>query len=134
MPQRTLELGDPYHCQCMKSARLLGEKLQRDEMRIVTTFQSRFGPAKWLEPATDDTLIKEAESGTKRVVVAAPGFAADCVETLEELAIAGREQFTEAGGRGLRRAQLPQHLGRGHGHARGHHQARAFRLVIGGWI
>ncbi|SMQ64194.1 ferrochelatase [Altererythrobacter xiamenensis] len=98
MPQRTLELGDPYHCQCMKSARLLGEKLQRDGMRIVTTFQSRFGPAKWLEPATDDTLIKEAESGTKRVVVAAPGFAADCVETLEELAIAGREQFTEAGG------------------------------------
>lgn len=98
MPQRTLELGDPYHCHCQKTARLLGAKLARDGMRIETTFQSRFGPAKWLEPATDETLENEAKGGTRRIAVAAPGFAADCVETLEELAIAGKEQFTEAGG------------------------------------
>ncbi|WP_242447522.1 ferrochelatase [Aurantiacibacter aquimixticola] len=98
MPQRTLELGDPYHCHCSKTARLVGEKLQRPGMRLVTTFQSRFGPAKWLEPATDDTLEAEAKAGTKRLAVAAPGFSADCLETLEELVIQGREQFTEAGG------------------------------------
>ena len=98
MPQRTLELGDPYHCHCQKTARLLGDRLARPGMRIVTTFQSRFGRAKWLEPATDQTLVAEATSGTRRLAVAAPGFAADCVETLEELAIAGREQFLEAGG------------------------------------
>ncbi|ALE17512.1 Ferrochelatase, protoheme ferro-lyase [Altererythrobacter epoxidivorans] len=98
MPQRTLDLGDPYHCHCMKTARLLGERIARPGMRIETTFQSRFGKAKWLEPATDATLEAEAHKGTRRLAVAAPGFAADCVETLEELAIAGREQFTEAGG------------------------------------
>lgn len=98
MPQRTLDLGDPYHCHCMKTARLLGERIARPGMRIETTFQSRFGKAKWLEPATDATLEAEARKGTRRLAVAAPGFAADCVETLEELAIAGREQFTEAGG------------------------------------
>ncbi|MEM1196455.1 MAG: ferrochelatase [Pseudomonadota bacterium] len=102
MPLRTLERGDPYHCQCHKSARLLRERLEgRPEFRGVrfeTTFQSRFGPAKWLEPATDDTLVAEGERGTKRLVVAAPGFSADCVETLEELALEGREEFVEAGG------------------------------------
>ncbi len=98
MPQRTLELGDPYHCHCMKTARLLGDRLAKPGLRIETTFQSRFGKAKWLEPATDATLEKEARGGTRKLAVAAPGFAADCVETLEELAIAGREQFTGAGG------------------------------------
>ncbi len=102
MPQRTLERGDPYHCHCHKSARLLRERLsERPEfagVRFETTFQSRFGPAKWLEPATDDTLIAEGEKGTKRLVVAAPGFSADCVETLEELALEGRDEFIEAGG------------------------------------
>ncbi len=102
MPQRTLERGDPYHCHCQKSARLLRERLEGREafagVRFETTFQSRFGPAQWLEPATDDTLIVEGERGTKRLVVAAPGFAADCVETLEELALEGRDEFLEAGG------------------------------------
>lgn len=102
MPMRTLEKGDPYHCHCHKSARLLRERLvQRPEfagVRFETTFQSRFGPAQWLEPATDDTLIAEGQKGTKRLVVAAPGFAADCVETLEELALEGRDEFVEAGG------------------------------------
>ncbi|WP_394730030.1 ferrochelatase [Altererythrobacter sp. GH1-8] len=98
MPERTLLLGDPYHCQCQKTARLLRERLGKPGLRIETTFQSRFGNAKWLEPATDDTLIAEGEKGTKRMAVAAPGFAADCVETLEELAIEGRDEFLEAGG------------------------------------
>jgi ferrochelatase len=102
MPQRTLEKGDPYYCHCQKSARLLRERLTgRPEfagVRFETTFQSRFGPAQWLKPATDDTLIAEGKRGTKRLVVAAPGFAADCVETLEELALEGRDEFFEAGG------------------------------------
>lgn len=98
MPRRTLDLGDPYHCHCRKTARLLGERLERKGMRIVTSFQSRFGRARWLEPATDATLLAEARAGTRRIAIAAPGFAADCVETLEELAIVGREQFTAAGG------------------------------------
>ncbi|MEN7537715.1 ferrochelatase [Aurantiacibacter flavus] len=98
MPARTLELGDPYHCHCMKTARLLEAKLARPSLRMVTTFQSRFGRAKWLEPATDTVLEDEAKKGTKRLAIAAPGFSADCLETLEELAIRGREQFTEAGG------------------------------------
>ncbi|MFM7348207.1 MAG: ferrochelatase [Erythrobacter sp.] len=102
MPQQTLEKGDPYYCHCMKTARLLRDALQqRPEfagVRFETTFQSRFGPAAWLEPSTDATLIAEGGKGTKRLVVAAPGFAADCVETLEELALEGRDEFLEAGG------------------------------------
>ena len=100
MPERTLHLGDPYHCQCRKTARLLGEALapRFPSLRIDTTFQSRFGRAKWLEPATDATIAAEARGGTRRMVVAAPGFAADCLETLEELAIRGRDTFLEAGG------------------------------------
>jgi len=103
MPQQTLEKGDPYYCHCMKTARLLREALaQRREfagVRFETTFQSRFGPSAWLEPSTDATLIAEGEKGTKRLVVAAPGFVADCLETLEELAIEGRAEFLAAGGK-----------------------------------
>lgn len=102
MPLRTLELGDPYHCQCRKTARLLGERLARHQkwapMRVVTTFQSRFGRAQWLEPATDDTIVAEARAGTKRMAVAMPGFSADCLETLEEIAMEGRDEFLDEGG------------------------------------
>ena len=98
MPERTRRLGDPYHDQCRLTARLLEEALARPALRIVTTFQSRFGRAKWLEPATDAVLAEEARKGTRRLAVAAPGFAADCLETLEELAIRGRETFLGAGG------------------------------------
>ena len=98
MPQRTLELGDPYHCHCRKTARLLEARLGRLGLRIVTTFQSRFGRAKWLEPATDVVLAEEARRGTKGLAIAAPGFSADCLETLEELAIRGRDTFLAAGG------------------------------------
>lgn len=102
MPLQTLHKGDPYYCHCSKTARLLREQLAaRPEfagVRFETTFQSRFGPARWLEPSTDTTLIAEGQKGTKRLIVAAPGFAADCVETLEELALEGRREFIEAGG------------------------------------
>jgi len=95
MPERTLHLGDPYHCHCQKTARLLSEAMGRE---LVVSFQSRFGRAKWLEPATDDTLMKLAREGTKKVAIFAPGFSVDCLETLEELAMQGHEQFEEAGG------------------------------------
>ncbi|NLR69512.1 ferrochelatase [Novosphingobium sp. ERN07] len=100
MPERTLHLGDPYHCHCRKSSRLLAERFAQSHpgLRLETTFQSRFGRAKWLEPATDTVLIAEAEKGTRRVAIAAPGFSADCLETLEELAIRGAEDFEKAGG------------------------------------
>ena len=95
MPQRTLELGDPYHCQCRKTARLLSEAMGRE---LLVAFQSRFGRAKWLEPATDKVLEALPGKGVKRVAIVAPGFSADCLETLEELAIRGRESFVAAGG------------------------------------
>ena len=98
MPARTLELGDPYHCHCHKTARLLEERMAREGLRFRTSFQSRFGRAKWLEPATDAVLAEEAQAGTRRLAVVAPGFSADCLETPEELAIQGHEQFAEAGG------------------------------------
>lgn len=102
MPQRTLELGDPYHCYCQKTARLLSEALGRS---VDVAFQSRFGRAKWLEPATDATLERLGGEGVKTIALIAPGFSADCLETLEELAISGKEQFIEAGGE--RFAYLP---------------------------
>ncbi len=95
MPERTLHLGDPYHCHCRKTARLLAEAMGRE---LIVTFQSRFGRAKWLEPATDITLAELARKGVRKVAILAPGFSADCLETLEELAIRGRETFIEAGG------------------------------------
>lgn len=100
MPQRTLELGDPYHCHCQKTARLLGERLalRYPALRVETAFQSRFGRAKWLEPSTEAVLESEARAGVRALAVAAPGFSADCVETLEELAIRGKEVFASAGG------------------------------------
>lgn len=102
MPERTLHLGDPYHCHCRKTARLLSEAMGRE---VMVTFQSRFGRAKWLEPYTDATLASLPGEGRKKVAILAPGFAADCLETLEELAIRGRESFEAAGGE--RFAYLP---------------------------
>jgi protoporphyrin/coproporphyrin ferrochelatase len=100
MPQRTLELGDPYHCHCQKTARLLGERLS---IQTDIAFQSRFGRAKWLEPATDKVLAAYPAQGVKRIAIAAPGFSADCVETIEELGIRGRETFLSAGGEAFAR-------------------------------
>lgn len=95
MPERTLRLGDPYHCHCQKTARLLGDALGR---ALTVTFQSRFGRARWLEPATDAVLAALPGRGVSRIALVAPGFSADCLETLEEIAIRGRETFLAAGG------------------------------------
>jgi ferrochelatase len=102
MPERTLHLGDPYHCHCRKTARLLSEALGRE---LLVAFQSRFGRARWLEPATDKVLAGLPAGDVRRVAVLAPGFSADCLETLEELAIRGRATFLDAGGEAF--AYLP---------------------------
>lgn len=98
LPQSYFEKGDPYHCHCAKTSRLLREKLGMDENRLKLTFQSRFGPTKWLEPYTDKTVVELAENGTKKIAVITPGFISDCVETLEEIGIALHEDFEAAGG------------------------------------
>jgi ferrochelatase len=98
VPERTLHLGDPYHCECYKTARLLAEKLGLSKDQYQLTFQSRFGKAKWLEPYTEPTLVAMAQKGVKRVDVVCPGFTGDCLETLEEIAQEAREAFLHAGG------------------------------------
>ncbi|MEP6790836.1 MAG: ferrochelatase [Ramlibacter sp.] len=98
VPERTLQLGDPYHCECLKTARLLGERLGLAPGEYTVTFQSRFGKAKWLEPATEPTLVAMARQGVTRVDVVCPGFTSDCLETLEEIAQEARHAFLAAGG------------------------------------
>jgi ferrochelatase len=98
MPQKYLESGDPYHCQCQKTSRLLREKLGISPERWLTTFQSRFGNDPWLQPYTDRTVESLARSGTKRLALVAPGFSADCLETLEELDVENRHIFESNGG------------------------------------
>ena len=98
VPARTLALGDPYHCECFKTARLLAEALGLEKTQYKVTFQSRLGRAKWLEPYTEPTLIAMAQSGTKRVDVVCPGFTSDCLETLEEINMEARHAFLGAGG------------------------------------
>jgi len=99
MPQRYLMQGDPYHCQCQKTTRLLKERLGWEDTEITTTFQSVFGPEEWLKPYTVDEVARLAsEDGKKRIAVMAPAFSADCIETLEEINDEIRESFEEAGG------------------------------------
>ncbi|MEK0419224.1 MAG: hypothetical protein RI949_3230 [Pseudomonadota bacterium] len=98
LPERSLKLGDPYHCECHKTARLLAQSLGLQDHEYRVTFQSRFGRAKWLEPYTEPTLRVLASSGLKRVDVICPGFAIDCLETLEEISQEAREAFLESGG------------------------------------
>ena len=99
VPKRTLLLGDPYHCECLKTARLLGERLSLGKDQLVVTFQSRFGKAEWLQPYTEPTLIELAKQGVTSVDVMCPGFTADCLETLEEIDQEARDAFLEAGGK-----------------------------------
>jgi ferrochelatase len=99
MPHRTLLLGDPYHCECLKTGRLLAERLGLSKDEYVVTFQSRFGKAKWLQPYTEPTLRELAQSGTERVDVICPAFVCDCIETLEEIAIEGQHAFLSSGGK-----------------------------------
>ena len=98
LPQKYFDKGDPYHCHCAKTARLLREKLKLPESRFKLTFQSRFGPTKWLEPYTDKTVEALARDGTKKIAVITPGFVSDCVETLEEINLELRDTFADAGG------------------------------------
>jgi ferrochelatase len=102
MPKRNLDLGDPYFCLCQKTTRLVAEKLGLDKNEYLTTFQSRFGYAEWLQPYTDKTLEELAQSGVKNVAIVSPAFSADCLETLEELAVENRDIFMHAGGTAYR--------------------------------
>ena len=99
IPKRSVERGDPYQAQCLESASLIAAELGWNDGRAITTFQSRFGAAEWLQPYTDATLRQLGKDGVGRVDVVCPGFAADCLETLEEISIEGRRAFLEAGGK-----------------------------------
>jgi ferrochelatase len=98
VPRNTLDKGDPYHCECLKSGRLIVEELGLSAEQYVVSFQSRFGKAEWIKPYTTATLKELGQQGTKRVDIVCPGFVADCLETLEEIAQEGKEDFQHAGG------------------------------------
>lgn len=98
IPQSYFDKGDPYYCHCMKTTRLLRAALGWDERKLVATFQSRFGPEEWIKPYTDATVKALPASGFKRIAVVNPGFVADCLETLEEIAVLNAEMFHAAGG------------------------------------
>ncbi|MGQ7793941.1 ferrochelatase [Faunimonas sp. B44] len=98
IPQSYFDKGDPYHCHCQKTSRLLSERLGWPKGRLITTFQSRFGPEEWLKPYTDETVKRLADDGVKRLAVLNPGFVSDCLETLEEIAEQNAEFFHEHGG------------------------------------
>ena len=97
IPKKYFDKGDPYHCYCQKTSRLIIEKFNK--IPIQTTFQSRFGPQEWLQPYTDKTLENLPKEGKKNILVVCPGFSSDCVETLEEIAIQGKNSFFENGGK-----------------------------------
>ncbi len=99
MPVSYMDKGDPYYHQCLKTTRLLGQKLGWPDEKLKVSFQSRFGPAEWLKPYTDKTLASLGSRGVKKLALIAPGFSVDCLETLEELAISGRQQFLSGGGK-----------------------------------
>jgi ferrochelatase len=114
IPKSYFEAGDPYHCHCQKTGRLLREALGYDENRFMVTFQSRFGPKEWLQPYTDQTLEALPGMGKKKVMVISPGFASDCVETLEEIGLEGKKLFLDAGGEAFARIDClndhPDHI------------------------
>ena len=99
LPQRAVDLGDPYQSQCLGTARLLSQKLNLSKHQFIVTFQSRFGAAKWLQPYTEPALVCFAEQQLERVDVVCPGFVSDCLETLEEIGITARKSFLQAGGK-----------------------------------
>ena len=96
IPKKYFDKGDPYQCYCQKTSRLIKERF--DKIPLLTTFQSRFGPQEWLQPYTDKTFEKLPKEGKKKLLVICPGFSSDCVETLEEISIQGKESFLDAGG------------------------------------
>ncbi|MCV6576303.1 MAG: ferrochelatase [Cohaesibacter sp.] len=98
LPKRYFEMGDPYHCHCMKTSRLLRDSMGWDKEYMLSTFQSRFGPEEWLQPYTDKTVERLAKEGVKKLAILTPGFSADCLETLEEIAGENGDIFKEHGG------------------------------------
>ena len=98
MPKRYLLEGDPYHCQCLKTSRLVAAELELGENDYLSTFQSRFGRDEWLKPYTDETLQSLPDQGVKSLQIICPGFSADCLETIEEIGMENRDYFLEAGG------------------------------------
>lgn len=98
LPKSYLEKGDPYHCQCLKTTRLLTKHLNANPDNVISAFQSRVGRQEWLRPYTDETVVELAKSGTRNIMVISPAFISDCVETLEELSIALKDDFLSAGG------------------------------------
>ena len=128
VPQQTLHDGDPYHCQCQKTARLVAESLQLNDDDWLVSFQSRVGRAEWLRPYTDETVAELAGGGIKNLDVICPGFATDCLETLEEIAMQNADIFTAAGGESLN--YIPA-LNAGHDHVR--FLARLVETNIAGW-
>jgi len=98
IPKSYFDKGDPYYCQCQKTARLLRKSLGLNDKRLLATFQSRFGPGEWLRPYTDETVVRLARDGVRRIAVVNPGFVSDCLETLEEIAVLARDSFLSAGG------------------------------------
>ena len=129
LPKENLDKGDPYHCQCQKTTRLLREELGWPEERLRITFQSRFGPKEWLQPYTDVTVEALAQQGIKNIAVITPGFSADCVETLEEIDIGVRETFLENGGQNF--AYVPC-LNDSPGHL--HFLAQLVEEELAGWL
>jgi ferrochelatase len=128
LPRQTLDNGDPYHCQCLKTARLIAESLELEDGSWQVTFQSRLGRAEWLKPYTSDTVTELGKAGLGRIDVVCPGFAADCLETLEEIAMQNAGFFKDAGGDALN--YIPAL------NARDDHVAFLTRLIekhIGGW-
>ena len=108
MPERYLREGDPYHCQCQKTTRLLRDRLGADGSEVVVTFQSRFGSEEWLKPYTVEEVARLAEAGKRHIAMMAPVFSADCVETLEEIQEEIRGAFLAAGGEELHLHPLPE--------------------------
>ena len=98
MPKRYLLEGDPYHCQCLKTSRLVAAELGLEDDAYLSTFQSRFGRDEWLKPYTDETLMSLPEQGVKSLQIICPGFSADCLETIEEIGMENRDYFLESGG------------------------------------
>ena len=105
IPKAYFEKGDPYHCHCQKTTRLLREKLGWDEKKLITTFQSRFGAQEWLQPYTDKTVERLAKEGVKSIAIVNPGFSVDCIETLDEIGREVRDEFLHAGGKNF--AHIP---------------------------
>ena len=134
MPQKYVDKGDPYQAQCIATTDALRKRMGLDASKLMLTFQSRFGFDEWLQPYTDKTIEKLAKDGVRRIAVVTPGFSADCLETLEEIAQENAEIFKHNGGEQFRRHPLPERQRRRHGRDPPAGAARAAGLDLTRWI